>query len=154
MTKAASFTAALILEASVALAQKAPSAKPPRDNASDKAAFEAVCGACHPVSMASDLRSEADWKDTVDVMVQFGAKGTVEQFDGLLRYLLHNLTKVNVNTAPAAEIAPVLAVSEATSQAIVKRRIEKGGFRTIEELKQFPGVDAAKLEERKDRIAF
>ena len=152
MTKAGWFTAALVVGAGAALAQKPASDKP--SDAADKAAFETVCGACHPVSMASDLRSAPDWKDTVDVMVTFGAKGTAEQFDALLRYLLHNLTKVNVNSAAAAEIAPVLAVSEATAQAIVKRRIEKGSFRTIEELKQLPGVDAAKLEERKDRIVF
>jgi competence protein ComEA len=59
-----------------------------------------------------------------------------------------------VNTATAEEIAPVLAVSEATAREILKRRTAKGGFRTIEELKQLPGVDAAKIEARKDRIVF
>jgi competence protein ComEA len=125
-----------------------------RNDAADKAAFETVCGACHPSSMASDLRSELEWKDTVDLMINAGAKATPEQFDGLMRYLLHNLTKVNVNTGTAAEIAPVLDVSEATAQAIVKRRAEKGSFRNIEELKKLPGVNAARLDERKDRIVF
>lgn len=138
----------LVLGAGAALSQGS------RGDAADKAAFEVVCGACHPASMASDLRAEADWRDTVAVMVKAGAKGTEAQFDGLMRYLLRNLTKVNVNTATAAEIAPVLAVSEATARDIVKRRTEKGSFRAIEELKQLPGVDAAKLDGRKDRIVF
>lgn len=137
-----------------ARSQKTSSDKPPGGDGADKAAFEAVCGACHPASMASDLRSESDWKDTIDVMVKAGAKATAEQFEGLLRYLRDNLTKVNVNTATAEEIAPVLAVSEATARDIVKRRTGKGNFRTIEELKQLPGVDGAKLDARKDRIVF
>ncbi len=147
MRKAGWLTAALFLWAAAARSQASGG------RAADKAAFEAVCGACHPVSMASDFRSESDWKDTVAVMVKAGAKGTDEQFDELLRYLRDNLTKVNVNTATAAEIAPVLAVSEATARDIVKRRTEKGSFRTIDELK-LPGVDAAILEARKDRIVF
>jgi competence protein ComEA len=153
MRKAGWFIAVLVLCARSARSQKAPSDKPSGGGAADKAAFEAVCGACHPVSMASGLRSEPDWKETVEVMVKAGAKGTVDQFDGLLRYLRDNLTKVNVNTATAAEIAPVLAVSEATARDIVKRRTAKS-FRTIEELEQLPRVDAAKLEARKDRIVF
>jgi competence protein ComEA len=149
MRKARWLIAVLILCAGVALSQKASG-----DDAADRAAFEAVCGSCHPVSMASDLRSESEWKETIEVMVKAGAKGTDEQFEAVRRYLRQNLTNVNVNTATAAEIAPVLAVSEATARDIVKRRTEKGNFRTIDELKQIPGVDAVKLEARKDRIVF
>ena len=87
-------------------------------------------------------------------MVKAGAKGTDEQFDRLMRYLLRNWTKVDVNTATAAEIAPVLDVSDATAQAIVKRRTENGSFKTIEELKKVPGVNGARLEARKDRVVF
>ena len=54
----------------------------------------------------------------------------------------------------AAEIAPVLDISDDTAESIVKRRAANGGFKTIEELKKIPGVNAAKLEARKDRIAF
>jgi DNA uptake protein ComE-like DNA-binding protein len=122
MRKAGWFMAVMVICAGGTRSQKKPSDKPTGSDAADKAAFEAVCGACHPASMASDLRSESDWTDTVDVMVKAGAKGTGEQFDALLRYLRDNLTKVNVNTATAEEIAPVLAVSEATARDIVKRR--------------------------------
>jgi competence ComEA-like helix-hairpin-helix protein len=149
MRKALWLVAMLVLCAGGALSQKVSG-----DGAADRAAFETVCGACHPVSMASELRSESDWKETIALMVEAGAKGTSEQFAALRRYLRQNWTEVNVNTAPAAEIAPVLAVSEATARAIVRRRTVKGKFRTIKELKQVPGVDAAKLEARKDRIVF
>jgi hypothetical protein len=74
MRKAGWFMAALFCWAGGARSQKTTSGRPGGD-AADKAAFEAVCGACHPASMASDVRSESDWKDTVEVMVKAGAKG-------------------------------------------------------------------------------
>jgi competence protein ComEA len=154
MRKGGWLVAMMLFCAGESSSQKTASDKPSGGGAADRAAFEAVCGSCHPATMVSDLRSESDWKDTVEVMVKAGAQGTQEQLDGLLRYLRDNLTKVNVNTATASEIAPVLAVSEATAREIVKRRTAKGSFRTIEELKRLPGVDTAKLEARKDRIVF
>lgn len=120
----------------------------------DKAAFESVCGSCHPASMVDSLKSGSEWRETIELMAKLGAKGTDEEFDRLMRFLLRNWTKVNVNTATAAEIAPVLDISETAAAAIVKRRSGNGGFKTIDELKKIPGVDGAKLELRKDRIAF
>lgn len=124
------------------------------EDKADKAAFQAICGACHPISVATGLRSESDWEQTVEEMIKAGAKGTDEQFDRVMRFLLRTFTKVNVNTAPASEIAPVLDISDATAEALVKHRTEKGSFKNLEELKKSPGVDASKLEARKDRITF
>jgi competence protein ComEA len=36
----------------------------------------------------------------------------------------------------------------------VKYRTEHGSFKTLEDLKKIPGVDAAKLNARKERIVF
>src|SRR3979409_840272 len=55
---------------------KRTSAVPARSAAADKADFEKVCGACHASNMVSDIRSETDWKETVEQMVSFGAEGT------------------------------------------------------------------------------
>ena len=140
------------LGAFVVHAQKA--APISREDTEEKVAFEEVCGGCHSVGMVEGMRSELEWKQTVEQMVKVGATGTEQQMQRAMRFLLHNMTKVNVNTAAAPEIAPVLAVSEVTAQAIVKRRTEKGSFKTIEELKKIPGVDAAKLEARRDRVVF
>jgi len=118
------------------------------------AAYEAVCGACHPTSMADGLRSELDWRETIEVMQGLGAKGTTEQFEQLLRFLLRTQTRVNVNTATASEIAPVLDISTAAAEALVKHRVEKGNFKALDDLKKVPGIAAAKLDARKDRIVF
>ena len=120
----------------------------------DKAVFEAVCGACHPPGMADGIRSEQEWKETVDQMIAIGAKADERQLGSVIRYLLHNQTKVNINTASASEIAPVLAVSESTARAIVTRRKESGAFKSIGEIAKVPGVDAAQLQARQDRIVF
>src|SRR5581483_9909620 len=88
-------------------------------DSSDKAAFEKVCGACHPTGMVDSFRSGPDWHETVDHMVDLGAKGTAEAFQGVMRFLQRFWTKVNVNTATAKEISPVLDVSEAMAEAIV-----------------------------------
>jgi competence protein ComEA len=85
-------------------------------------------------------------------MISIGAKGTDEQFERVMRVLERTLTKVNVNTATAEEIAPVIDVSNATAQAVVKYRTEHGKFKTVDDLKKVPGLDAAKVETRRDRI--
>jgi len=125
-----------------------------REDAVDKAAFQAVCGSCHKTSMIDGLRTESEWMEVVEQMVKLGAKGTDDQFDRVIRVLLGTYTKVNVNSATAAEIAPVLDVDEATAQNIVKWREDKGRFATVEQLKHVPGMEGAKLEGRKNRIVF
>jgi competence protein ComEA len=142
---------AAALIAAAALAFPADDA---REEAADKAAFQAVCGSCHALSMVEGLRTESEWYEEVEQMIKIGAKGTDEQFDRVMSILLRTLTKVNVNTATASQIAPVLDVSDATAQAIVKRRTQDGKFRSIEDLKKVAGVDPAKLEARGNRITF
>ena len=122
--------------------------------ASDLAAFNTVCGACHAANSVSGLRTEAEWRETVEHMISIGAHGTDEQFDAVMRVLTRTLTKVNVNAASAAEIAPVLDVSEAHAQAIVKYRAEHGAFKTLDDLKRVPGLPASKIDARNDRLVF
>jgi competence ComEA-like helix-hairpin-helix protein len=121
----------------------------------DRKALLAVCGKCHKVSLFDkSLRSEPDWMDTLQTMVDRGAVGTDEQFARIVNYLLRSLTIVNVNSATAQQLVPVLAVSAQTAEAIVARRIQLGKFAGLEEIKRIPGVDSASIEARKARIAF
>jgi competence protein ComEA len=59
-----------------------------------------------------------------------------------------------VNRARAPEFAPVLGVSMSVAEAIVQRRAAQGPFKTIEDLKQVPGLDAATVDARKERLVF
>ena len=55
----------------------------------------------------------------------------------------------------AAEVlALALDISEATALAVVKYRAEHGKFKSLPDLKKVPGINAEKLDARKDRVAF
>ena len=120
----------------------------------DTATFRAICGSCHAITLVEGLRTESEWREEVDQMIKIGARCTDEQLQRVMRVLTRTLTKVDVNTAQARQIAPVLGLSDATAEALVKRRTENGAFKTIEDLKKVPGVDPVKLEARKERIMF
>ena len=45
-------------------------------------------------------------------------------------------------------------VLRSQAAAIVRYRAEHGDFKSVEDLKKVPGVDAAKIEARKDRLSF
>ena len=140
----------LLITAGAGMSQNPPAGQAKQD----EAAFRAICGSCHDTSMVSGFLSEPEWVETIDVMRGLGAKGTEDQFASVRRYLLRNNTKVNVNTQSAAEIVPVLEITESAAAALVKFRDEKGPFKTLDDLKKVPGMDPAKVDERKDRIAF
>jgi competence ComEA-like helix-hairpin-helix protein len=121
----------------------------------DRKALVAVCGKCHKVSLFDKtVRSEPDWRDTLQAMVDRGAMGTDEQFARIVNYLQRTLTLVNVNSASAVQLAPVLGVSEQTARAIVAQRSRLGKFSNLAQLEGIPGIDAAGIEARKARIAF
>jgi competence ComEA-like helix-hairpin-helix protein len=143
-----------IASASFGVAARAPVSAGDPDPA-DRKALVAVCGKCHKVGLFDEsIHSEPDWRDTLQAMVDRGAAGTDEQFARIVNYLQRTLTIVNINSASALQLAPVLGVSEQTAQAIVAQRSRQGKFSNLAELERIPGVDAAGIEARKARIAF
>ncbi len=124
------------------------------DAAADRTAFERVCGNCHSTTMIGDLKTEPEWIETVENMESIGAKGTEEEFDRVRRYLARNFTRINVNAATAAQIAPVLDITETAAQAVVEYRTKHGDFMNLEDLRKVPELDAAKIEARKQRVVF
>jgi DNA uptake protein ComE-like DNA-binding protein len=120
----------------------------------DREAVEAVCGHCHTTAVfLNKPRSWDRWNGVFADMTQRGAKGTDEQLEKVTRFFLENLTLVNVNTSASEELAGVLGVSDEVVQAIIERR-QRRRFDNIAELREFPGVNADKLEDRKARILF
>jgi len=61
---------------------------------------------------------------------------------------------VNVNTAPAIEMESRLSLKRSQAAAIIAYRTKNGKFKSIDDLKKVPGVDAAKIEAKKVRIVF
>jgi competence protein ComEA len=124
----------------------------PDTSAADKEAFQRVCGECHDTTMADSYRSMPDWRQTVDNMVENGAKGTPEDMERVMRYLARNWTRIDLNAATAEQIAAVLGVNADLASAVVKYRTEHGHFTAIGELKKVPGFEKFKPEEYKDKL--
>ena len=121
---------------------------------------EKLCSQCHELARSISLRQDrAGWEATVDKMVTLGAKGTDQEFNAVLDYLSTNfageqLPKLNVNKARAIEFESRLSLKRSEAAAIIAYRDKNGPFKSIEDLKKVPGVDTAKIESKKDRLAF
>lgn len=114
-----------------------------------------VCSDCHGADLVEgQRRTRAQWKALVDDMVARGANSTDDDAKAIIDYLATLLGRVNVNKAEAADIQAVLELSESEAAAIVTYRTSVGEFKNLDDLKKVPGLDAAKLEAKKDRITF
>ena len=87
-------------------------------------------------------------------MIANGATGTDADFNTALAYVIAQYGRVNVNKAPADEIAEVLELPVKDAEAIVKYREEKGKLEDFDALAKVPGLDAEKLKKKKDAISF
>ena len=129
-----------------------------------KAPIEASCTLCHGLSyITQSNRSLAGWRDIVSDMVARGAPLTKEEFEAVLPYLETHFgpkiaaadsPRLNVNTASAKELQTALSFSVREAEAIVRYREQNRPFRTWEDLRRVPGVDAKKIEAAKDRLEF
>jgi competence protein ComEA len=59
-----------------------------------------------------------------------------------------------VNKATASQLASGLGLTTAEAEAVIEYRKKNGDFKTIDDLKKVPEVDAKKLDAKKDRLAF
>jgi competence protein ComEA len=113
-----------------------------------------VCRDCHDLSaVTSENRTKEGWKKTVAKMADRGAEGTDEQYDAIVGYLTKNFGRINVNTATADEIVAGIDFSPKEAAAIVAYREKNGPFKDWHDLSKADGVDAARVEAKKDHIA-
>ncbi len=135
--------------ASIAAAQNLP-------DGPGKELVETICSECHePTRVIGQQRTKADWQLKVTEMLQEDQDVTQIERDTIINYLAaHFPKKVNVNQAAAKELETGLELSSKEAEAIVRYREEKGVFKTVDDLKKVPGLDAAKVEARKERLEF
>ncbi|MBK9316588.1 MAG: helix-hairpin-helix domain-containing protein [Acidobacteria bacterium] len=86
-------------------------------------------------------------------------KSTEAEFNAVLEYLIRNyaadeVPKINVNKARAIDLESGLSLRRSQAAAIIAYRDKNGNFKTIEDLKKVPGIDAEKIEAKKDRLIF
>jgi competence protein ComEA len=117
-----------------------------------------ACFDCHGSANFRKKRlTEDEWWEQVGDMVDRGAKANGQEQAALVAYLSKNFgknSKVNMNTAPLAELRTVLDLSTADSQAIVTYRPGNAPFKEWRDLLKVPGLDAAKLEVKKEMMIF
>jgi competence protein ComEA len=125
-----------------------------------KAETVKLCSACHEIDRAFSLRQDrAGWQTVVDKMVQFGMAATDDEIRLTIDYLATHFPadaepKLNINKASAIELESALSLRRSVAAAVIEYRNKNGAFKSIDDLKKVPGVDAAKVDAKKDRLAF
>ena len=118
---------------------------------------EAVCSVCHTTErIAAKQMSKEDWQAKVLEMLQEDPDVTQPERDRIVDYLARTfpVRRINVNKAAAKEFETALDLSAKDAESIVHYREANGNFKSLEDLKKVPGVDAAKIEARKERLDF
>ena len=72
-------------------------------------------------------------------------------------YLTQNFgpdSKINVNTAPLVELKTILRVTAQEAMALIQYRDANGKFKQWQDLAKVPGVDAGKIQAKKDLMTF
>jgi len=123
-----------------------------------KDAVVKACLDCHGAANFRKARKEpGEWSDSVDDMVDRGAKIPPGQTEAVVAYLVKNFgagAKVQMNSAPLEEIKVVLGFTVPEAQAVVDYREMHGAYKEWSEVAKVRGVDATKVEAKKDAMAF
>jgi competence protein ComEA len=150
----------LNIKALLALAFLARGVRAQLPDGPGKAETEKLCSQCHELARSISLRQDrTGWEATVDKMVTLGAKTTDKETGAVIDYLAAHFAaeetpRINVNKARAIELESGLTLRRSQAAAIVEYRSKNGPFKSIEDLKKVPGIDAAKIEAAKDRLVF
>jgi competence protein ComEA len=125
-----------------------------------KAELLKVCGRCHEPQRAASVRLTPEgWEGVINDMISRGAQGTDAEFQAVLDYLSKHYKgeaakPLNVNTASAVQLESILLLLRSQAAAVIDYRTRNGPFQSLDDLKKVPGIDAAKLEARKDSLYF
>lgn len=123
-----------------------------------KEALLRVCSTCHsPVNVMVSGQTRQGWEDTITKMAGYGAVASDEDFTAILDYLEKNFPpqqKLAINKAAAAQIEKALQVDPTAAEAIVAYRDKHGDFKSLNDLKQVPGVDTTIVDAKKALITF
>ncbi|HEX4169675.1 MAG TPA: helix-hairpin-helix domain-containing protein [Bryobacteraceae bacterium] len=129
-------------------------------NAPGKATVVRVCGKCHSPEQASSLHQDRfGWEETITKMIKFGAQGSDDDFDTILAYLARNFGPqkpgpININKATMVDLETTLLLRRHEARAILEYRAKDGDFKSLDDLKNVPGLDFKKIEAKKDRVTF
>jgi competence protein ComEA len=122
-----------------------------------KETFQMVCSMCHsPEAVIGQQGTRQWWQSKVTEMLQEVTDVPESDVESIVTYLAKNfpIVKINVNKATAKDLETGLELTPKESEAIVQYRESKGSFKTLDDLRKVPGLDAVKMESKKDRLEF
>ena len=94
------------------------------------------------------------WHDTVQKMIDRGARGTPEEFDLVMDFLFQNVTPIDVNHADQETLMAILHAPQAAAEAIIARRTSRP-FKDLADLETaVPALDRSLLDSKKRMIFF
>ena len=133
--------------------------KPKLPDGPGKETMVRICGSCHGPEIVLGKKLTRDgWNQIVMTMIQRGAQGTDDEFADIVDYLTKTVSveaaKINVNKATAKQLQDGLEISDKDADAILHYREANGDFKSVDDLKKVPGVDAAKIDAKKNKLAF
>jgi competence protein ComEA len=133
--------------------------KPRLPDGKGKETMQRICSSCHGPEIVLGRQLARDgWEQVVVNMVQRGAQGTDDEFADIVDYLTNTVSveaaKINVNKATAKQLQAGLEISDKDADAILHYREEKGEFKSVDDLKKVPGIDAAKIDAKKSKLTF
>jgi competence protein ComEA len=116
------------------------------------------CAPCHEARRAASARlTREGWSAVIDSMRKRGAKVSDEDFPIILDYLsAHFLGEaqqpLNLNTAAQIDLEAAGGLLRREAAAVIRYREQHGRFKSVDELKNVPGLDFKKIESRKDAL--
>ncbi len=125
-------------------------------DAPGKELTQKICNNCHGTETFQNRRLDREgWEKVIDEMTGRGAQASDADFDKIVDYLANVFgPPVNVNSAGAKDLMTALGFSQDEADALVRYREKNGAFKTLDDVRKVPGVEAGKIEAKKARIVF
>jgi competence protein ComEA len=153
----------LIVAAAVAVAaaQENQAARPSGEGLPDgpgKDVTVRACGTCHEGRRAASVRLTRDgWAAVIEDMRQRGARVSDEEFSVVLDYLTTHflgeaLQPLNLNTAAQIDLEAAGGLLRREAAAVIRYREQHGRFKSLDDLKNVPGLDFKKIDSRRDSL--
>lgn len=117
-----------------------------------------ACAPCHEARRAASVRlTRAGWIAVVENMRARGAKVSDEELPVIVDYLAtHFLGEaaqpLNLNTAAQIDLEAAGGLLRREAAAVIRYREQHGRFKSVDDLKNVPGLDFKKIEARRDAV--
>ena len=120
-----------------------------------KTTVQSTCSNCHSLDhVTASRRTRVAWEQVIDDMATRGADISDDQKSEIATYLTTYFGRINVNSATQAELQATLGLTDDEAKSLIGYREQNGPIKNLEQLKTISGLDAAKLDKKKDQISF